>query len=777
MAEHLFASERPITTLAEDQLGRSGFARALAKVIDQWSGHDSLVLAIYGPWGSGKSSLKNMVLDALAKSKSHAAPLEFTPWEWAAQDKVFEGFFAELSKKIGADNPSKEAAEAAKKVRMYAAMLSAAASITSHFRTVLIWSFIAVGLLGVTPLGFDSPYFHIARTVLGVLAIVAASVLAKFGDAADKVATYLAAKSDATRKGITDLKNELRLLMSKLGKTVLVVVDDLDRLTPDEIRIVFQLVKANADFPSLVYLLLFQRDTVERALSRNNEVDGAEFLSKIVQVGFDIPKISKKQLEESVESVVSHVVQGGPADKRFDTPRWGKLIGSGVMPYFQTLRDVKRFGNALSFHFELYKNGDSFDANPIDLIALEVLRQYESPLYQKLHGERMLLTGEHGSILGLPEKEKQDAENLIEGAKRPDSARNLIEDVFPPVALALSGAKTSVSAFRSEWLKDLRPCHPETFERYFRFSLSPEDLSESELSSLLALAATGDRQSIIQELKRLNGKGLLKAAVVQLRLHAASSVDANALPFITALLDMERELISQPAGSGIARVPTEMQAILIVGDVLRQRPIGLRGSLLRDAVAQSTALYLPMISFESSDEERKGAIDPLVSDEDSQLLKAACVEKIRNAKVSTELLSHPKLRYILQCWSKWGSDAEASAWVGQTSETDSGLLSLLAAFTEGMNEIVGDRAVSATYRFALEDFVRYTNVDALAERVRRLASSTNKENESRCRLFLRAFERWKSTGLMPYPQNLDNWTTLEKLQAKSSVPDAPTFAT
>jgi predicted KAP-like P-loop ATPase len=762
MTEHLFASERPITTLAEDQLGRSGFARALAKVIDQWSGHDSLVLAIYGPWGSGKSSLKNMVLDALSQSRSHAAPLEFTPWEWAAQDKVFDGFFAELSKKIGADSPSKDAAEAAKKVRMYAAMLSAAASITSHFRTVLIWSFFAVGLLGVTPLGFDSPYFHIARTVLGVLAIVTASVLAMFGDAADKVGTYLAAKSDATRKGITDLKMELRLLMAKLGKTVLVVVDDLDRLTPDEIRMVFQLVKANADFPSLVYLLLFQRDTVERALSRNSEVDGAEFLSKIVQVGFDIPKMSKKQLEESVESVVSHVVQGSPADKRFDTPRWGKLIGSGVMPYFQTLRDVKRFGNALSFHFELYKNGSSFDANPVDLIALEVLRQHESQLYQRLHGERALLTGEHGLILGLPGMQKEDAEVLLKEAKRPASAKSIIEDVFPPVAMALSGSKASVGSFRSEWLKDLRPCHPEVFERYFSFSLSPEDLSDSELSSLLALAAAGDRQSIVQRLKELNSKGLLKAAVVQLQVHALSAGSENVLPFITALLDMERELIAQPSGGGVARIPTEMQAVFIMGAVLRQKAIGLRGPLLLGAVSQSTALYLPMISFESSDEERKSAVDPLVSDEDAQLLKTACVEKTRKAMLAPEFLSHPRLRYILQFWSKWASEQEVSTWFAEISKSESGLLSLLAAFTEGMNQIEGERAVATTYRFALEDFARYADVDTLAERVRKVTSSDN-ENQVRCRLFLRAFDQWKSTGRMPYPQNLDAWTKLEKL--------------
>jgi len=346
MTEHSLAPETPIKTLAGDQLGRKSFAIALAKVIDQWSGHESLVLAIYGPWGSGKTSLKNMVLDALTQSGSRTAPLEFTAWEWAAQDKVFEGFFKELSKRIGSDNSLKDAAQTAKKVQMYAAMLSAAASITGYLRTVLICSLLAVGFFGIAPAIFDNWYFHRALTSIGVLAILAAAALAASGSVADKVAVYLAAKSEATRKSIGELKKELQLFTARLGKTVLVVVDDLDRLTPDEIRMVFQLVKANADFPSLVYLLLFQRDTVESALSRNNEVDGAQFLSKIVHVGFDIPKITRTQLEEAVESVVGSLVEGGPANPGFDSARWGKIFLSGVMPYFRTLRDVKIFANA-----------------------------------------------------------------------------------------------------------------------------------------------------------------------------------------------------------------------------------------------------------------------------------------------------------------------------------------------------------------------------------------------------------------------------------------------
>src|SRR5208282_2087569 len=192
-----------------------------------------------------------------------------------------------------------------------------------------------------------------------------------------------------------------------------------------------------------IFLLLFQRDTIEGALSRvagARGVDGAEFLQKVVQVGFDIPKLSPQKLEESLESVVSRVVQGTPADPRFDSRRWGRLLVSGIRPYFETLRDVKRFSDTLSFHFELYRNGNAFDANPVDLIALEVLRQFEARVYQKLHGAQALLTGAPRETFGpsFTGEKKKAAEALLENADRPNEVKEILTDVFPPLARPLA---------------------------------------------------------------------------------------------------------------------------------------------------------------------------------------------------------------------------------------------------------------------------------------------------------------------------------------------------
>lgn len=766
--QHFFSLERPIRTLAEDELGRKGFATAVSKVIAQWKGRDSLVLAIYGPWGSGKSSIKNMILDALAHQNAETISLEFNPWEWAGQEKVFEGFFSELSSKLGSVDASKKAAKAANRMRMYGTLLSAAGSISGPFRWVLVGLFTVLGFVGVSPHPL-SPLLLTIVHILGVVALLAAVGLAAFGETANKIADYLTAKAEATRESVADAKTKLHALLGSLTKNVLVIVDDVDRLTPEGIRMVFQLIKVNADFPNLIYLLLLQRDTIETALGETGKVDGAQFLEKVVQVGFDIPKLSATKLEEYLEAAISRIVQGTPADRRFDSQRWGKLFVSAIKPYFRNLRDVKRFSSTLSFHFELYRNGDTFDANPIDLIALEVLRQFEPAIYQRLYIAKELLTGRSKSPLGsvlTPEK-NEAAEALIGSANRSNEAKAILVNVFPPLARALvklKGTDTTSqphnAAFRGEWLKDLRPCHPDMFERYFRFSLSGEDLSESELSSLLA--AAGDRDSFVRKLTELNEKGLLGAAVVALGVNSQLISNENPVPFVTGLLDMERQLFLQRVNRGVAEVPIDIQAVLIVRSVVQKRPVETRSPVLHDAITQTTALYLPMISFESSDKERQEAIDPLVSEGEAKSLQELCVEKIRGAKQRGELLSHPWFRYILQFWTKWGSQEEVSTWFATTSDSDSGLLPLLQAFIEPRNLIDGGRILTTEYRFALEEFARYMKPDDVTERIRRLASAKT-EHQAVYLLFLRAFDRWKETGQTPYPQNLSDWTTLKDL--------------
>jgi predicted KAP-like P-loop ATPase len=111
MADHItrppFSADRPITSRSADLLGRGVFAESLAPAVMGWKGLDSLI-APYGPWGSGKSSIKNMTLEALREpGKDCPSIVEFNPRQWVGAEQLAEAFFHEICVALGRSDPSK----------------------------------------------------------------------------------------------------------------------------------------------------------------------------------------------------------------------------------------------------------------------------------------------------------------------------------------------------------------------------------------------------------------------------------------------------------------------------------------------------------------------------------------------------------------------------------------------------------------------------------------------------------------------------------------------
>ena len=238
------SSDRPISSLSEDLLGRGSFAVAMANAFIEWKGKDSLVVALYGPWGSGKSSVKNMVLELMRKHEDVPAILEFNPWAWSGRDRIFGAFFEEVGIAIGKGSDKEHAKALATMWRKYGAHLSFAGIVVNAIKMGTQ----AVGI-PVVPLVLE-----------GV-----ATGTRKASELAEGAAkAHQAASED---EPLEELKNALAESLGRLKAPLLVVMDDVDRLTREEIRTLFQLIKANADFPRVVYFLLFDRRVVEKALN------------------------------------------------------------------------------------------------------------------------------------------------------------------------------------------------------------------------------------------------------------------------------------------------------------------------------------------------------------------------------------------------------------------------------------------------------------------------------------------------------------------------------
>ncbi len=67
--------DRPASDPKRDLFGHAPFAEALAKSIQTYSNDEGLVLGLYGPWGSGKSTVLAYVVNYLKELPEKEQPL------------------------------------------------------------------------------------------------------------------------------------------------------------------------------------------------------------------------------------------------------------------------------------------------------------------------------------------------------------------------------------------------------------------------------------------------------------------------------------------------------------------------------------------------------------------------------------------------------------------------------------------------------------------------------------------------------------------------------
>src|SRR5450755_3400008 len=77
-------------------------------------------------------------------------------------------------------------------------------------------------------------------------------------------------------RSMSEVKAEIAEDLRALRAPILVVLDDLDRLTPQETLEALQLIKANGDFPNLIYLILCERAVVENHIANALCVKGRD---------------------------------------------------------------------------------------------------------------------------------------------------------------------------------------------------------------------------------------------------------------------------------------------------------------------------------------------------------------------------------------------------------------------------------------------------------------------------------------------------------------------
>src|SRR5262245_58625438 len=214
--------DRPITQRKDDRLGFSPIAEQLALAIAGHSAREGFVFGIQGTWGSGKSSLINLTIEAL-KTHGDAAPevIVFSPWLVGDRDELLLSLFNELADAAVKIDPI-EAAITESGVRKKAAKDS-------------LWKLQQKEQLR-KGLGKKLKTFGNIAGGLGKVARAAGALGVPGGEVAG---TALERRGSALRELLTDAslskrKSELVDALRLLSRFIVVFIDDLDRLEPRE---------------------------------------------------------------------------------------------------------------------------------------------------------------------------------------------------------------------------------------------------------------------------------------------------------------------------------------------------------------------------------------------------------------------------------------------------------------------------------------------------------------------------------------------------------------
>ena len=739
-------SDRPIESKDQDILGRAKFAESLSQAITSWAENESLVIAICGEWGIGKSSLKNLVLGELRTSKDSAPDIiEFNPWQWAGHESISAGFFRELLGVLSGKR-DKNTKEVARTLRQYAAYLGIFQAIFSGPRGFLSAAVGIIGLLSIVPpLFITTEHTRILTTVCGSAALALAAIMAWGEEILKKIAAWKDFSGPAD-KTLEERKKDVTTALHRYKKTLVVVIDDVDRLTKVEIQAVFQLIKANADFPRFIYLVMFQRDVVESALSELTKESGRHFLEKIIHVGFDVPRVGQTAVDKILGDGLNRVL-GGVASRSVDEVYWGNVYFGSLRSYFRDLRDVKRFLGSFEFYANLLRTSGTLEVNTVDLIAIETLRLFDPTLHQAIQNSKGILTSRRSLDSSDRKRTAEDLKAITSSTKQLPEKKvsELVSTLFPTAAFAFGGMEYS-SEFHAEWNRDLRICSPEFFDRYFQLGLPQGEISQSQVERLIALGA--DHVGFRNELDALDSNGQLIAALDRLDFNKDKFSSANVIPTLTALFDIS-ERLPEPEPAGRFN-DADWSIIRIAHALLKRESDARRVPTLERIIKDTVGLRAPMrfVGADTPSTERSSQAEVLFPSTEAAILYGICVEKIRSAAAEGRLLSRHDLAYVLYRWRDWGSESDVRNWSRSVTATSpEGSLAFLRGFLhKGSSHTLGDHVSRTTYSMKYTELEHFVDVGAIEQELNKLPEAKLPESDRRVIEYFRKAVARKRAG-------------------------------
>lgn len=687
------SGDRPKDTVAEDRLGYTGFAKALARAIKLASPREGMVLAVHGPWGSGKTSAVNMTVDALATLETEGEKtlvVRFNPWWFSEQENLTRAFFTEISAALG-DKVSKDVQDGLKSVA----------------RRVGKGKDLAIGLMGLAPGG----------ELLKAIGGAAFDGLAQYGEDA--------------KKTLDEERETLRSALIKENKRILVIIDDVDRLPADEARQIFRLVKSVADLPNVIYLLVFDREVARRAMGEAATAGGPEWLEKIVQASFDLPAVHASDLLSLFTGELQEIANA--TKHNFEADRWPLVLHHCIAPWLRTARDVARLSNAVAVSFP----GVSEEVDLADFVAIETMRLFEPRVFD-------LMRQHPDTLCGLNNdrddgKGKDLAQSLLDAAtNQHETLKSSLCELFP----RLKGVWRNQgfgSGFLEQWDKAKRICSSRRFPAYVSFSLGEDVFSEPELQVLLAtLSHKPTFDTLMAGYRKIRRRsGISKAALAVDEIgSAAETIAQEDLEGAARTLLWSADHLLEPADeAGFISLPNQWRISYVTDAILMRLPPDQRLGILEDMIQGSPALHFVGFMLTAVAAQHGLVEDVEETVVDGRLVDEAGLKSLTNlgaarfaqAARDGSLLGQSKILSLLYCWRRVADEATVKQWTDERMASDTDALRLANSLL-GVVKTESGGVVQSAPRLDRKDTAALLDLERLEARIQEVKEGSARDD-------------------------------------------------
>jgi len=672
------STNQPLIEPQQDRLGHSRFAKHLADSIYQMNFPGGFVIAVYGPWGFGKSTLLNFLTYYLQQKPEDEQPIivHFNPW-----------------------------------------LLSSDGDITKRFINQLQ---ISLSQLKAVPEGFRARIANLVKAVSEI-----PIPYAQTGKALVKL-------FDPQQKDTSELKEELEDKLADTHPRIVITIDDIDQLAAEDIKQLFHIIAAIPNFNNVVYFLVFDREVIIEKLGDAQGLTGELYLQKFVQVPFELPLPDRILLRRLLFEKLNAVFVDTPK-QLFKQSYWGNVYYQGIDYFITNPRDIARLTNILTVTYPAVKG----EVNPVDFIAIETLRVFHPMTYDIIRKNPRFFAGHSAEGVLIPTIDELKSFHNSWLAQLPardkEPVKRLLMHLFPKLEAVWHN--TYYNAKReSTWRKQLRICSLEVFPNYFCLVLTQGEFSDTQTRAILALAqdvkAFGENLIELGSQKRPDGTTQVLVFLEQLEDYTEKEISANCIPSIVqAFFDVgDRLLYPEDEPYGMFDFGNDMRIERIVSQLLRRLDEQARFDTLKEAMSKGNALSVIVHQVVTLSQEQgqyeADWFDPpeewLLRGEHFEELKAIALKRVRDAAQQSSLLKAPKLPEILSCWQTWAGE-EAKQWIQEIIDNDEALVNFLEKFLQKDLSEDSSKGMQRTgYSLNLNSFEPYLETSLIVDRIRSL---------------------------------------------------------